>query len=92
MDGHELIELANREADKGHERYSSTWIAYMNGFIEGFRKAEQEQHIKDIMKMDEEESYKIEHLINDTYQVIGETTGTIWKQGTLEECSDWMML
>lgn len=40
----------------------------------------------------DEESYKIEHLVNDTYQVIGETSGTVWKQGTLEECNEWVML
>lgn len=40
----------------------------------------------------DEESYKIEHLVNDTYQVIGETSGTVWKQGTLDECNEWVML
>lgn len=41
---------------------------------------------------EDEESYRIENLINDTYQVIGETSGTVWKQGTLEECNEWVML
>ena len=40
----------------------------------------------------DEESYKIEHLVNNTYQVIGENSGTVWKQGTLEECNEWVML
>lgn len=38
-----------------------------------------------------EEIYKIEHLINNTYQVVSETSGTVWKQGTMEECNDWIM-
>jgi len=39
-----------------------------------------------------EEEYDIQHLINDTYQVVGRKTGTVWKQGTMEECNDWVML
>ena len=39
-----------------------------------------------------EEEYDIQHLINDTYQVVGKETGTVWKQGTMEECNDWVML
>ena len=39
-----------------------------------------------------EEDYEIKHLINDTYQVVGKESNTVWKQGTMEECNDWVML
>lgn len=39
-----------------------------------------------------EEEFEIKHLINDTYQVVGKDSNTIWKQGTMEECNDWVML
>ena len=39
-----------------------------------------------------EEEFKIKHLINDTYQVVGKESSTVWKQGTMEECNDWVML
>tara|TARA_R110000787_G_C13230145_1_gene427151 strand:- start:47 stop:334 length:288 start_codon:yes stop_codon:yes gene_type:complete len=39
-----------------------------------------------------EEEFEINHLINDTYQVVGKDSSTVWKQGTMEECNDWVML
>ncbi|TXD45897.1 hypothetical protein [Polaribacter sp. IC073] len=39
-----------------------------------------------------EEEFEIHHLINDTYQVIGKDSNTVWKQGTLEDCNEWVML
>lgn len=39
-----------------------------------------------------EEEFEIKHLINDTYQVVGKESNTVWKQGTMEECNDWVML
>tara|TARA_R110000744_G_scaffold319826_1_gene426075 strand:- start:62 stop:361 length:300 start_codon:yes stop_codon:yes gene_type:complete len=39
-----------------------------------------------------EEEFEIKHLINDTYQVVGKESNTIWKQGTMEECNEWVML
>ena len=39
-----------------------------------------------------EEEFEIKHLINDTYQVVGKESNTVWKQGTIEECNDWVML
>jgi hypothetical protein len=39
-----------------------------------------------------EEGFEINHLINDTYQVVGKDSSTVWKQGTMEECNDWVML
>lgn len=45
----------------------------------------------DEIKQLSEESCKIEHLINDTYQVVGEPSGTVWKQGSLEECNEYLM-
>ena len=39
-----------------------------------------------------EEEFEIKHLINDTYQVVGKESNTVWKQGTTEECNDWVML
>lgn len=39
-----------------------------------------------------EEDYEVVHLSNSTYQVIGKSSKTVWKQGTLEECNDWVML
>ena len=39
-----------------------------------------------------EEEFEISHLINDTYQVVGKDSNTVWKQGTMEECNDWVML
>jgi len=36
--------------------------------------------------------YDVVHLINDTYQVVGRQTQTVWKQGTMEECNDWVQL
>jgi hypothetical protein len=39
-----------------------------------------------------EEEFEIHHLINDTYQVIGKDSNTVWKQGTLEDCNEFVML
>ena len=39
-----------------------------------------------------EEGFEIHHLINDTYQVVGKDSDTVWKQGTLEDCNEWVML
>lgn len=39
-----------------------------------------------------EEGFEIKHLINDTYQVVGKDSNTVWKQGTMEECNEWVML
>jgi DNA mismatch repair ATPase MutS len=39
-----------------------------------------------------EEEFEIKHLINDTYQVVGKESNTVWKQGTMEECNEWVML
>jgi hypothetical protein len=51
----ELLKLATEAADKEPLYSTDEWLAYRDGFIDGFRKAEQEQHIKDIMKADEED-------------------------------------
>ena len=39
-----------------------------------------------------EEEFEMHHLINDTYQVIGKDSNTVWKQGTLEDCNEFVML
>ena len=39
-----------------------------------------------------EEEFEIHHLINDTYQVIGKDSNTVWKQGTLEDCNEFVVL
>ncbi len=39
-----------------------------------------------------EEQYILQHLINDTWQVVGEKTKTVWKQGTKEICQEWLDL
>jgi calcineurin-like phosphoesterase len=39
-----------------------------------------------------EEQYILTHLINDTWQVVGEKTKTVWKQGTKEDCQKWLDL
>jgi len=39
-----------------------------------------------------EEEFEIHHLINDTYQVVGKDSNTVWKQGTLEDCNEFVML
>ena len=39
-----------------------------------------------------EEEFEINHLINDTYQVVGKDSNTVWRQGTMEECNEWVML
>jgi hypothetical protein len=51
----ELLKLATRKAHEEHEVNSSSWYAYRDGFIDGFRKAEQKQYIKNIMKSDEDD-------------------------------------
>ena len=51
----ELLKLATAKAHKEYEVNSPSWFACRDGFIDGFRKAEQLQHIKDIMKADEED-------------------------------------
>lgn len=38
------------------------------------------------------EVFEINHLINDTYQVVGKGSDIVWKQGTMEECNDFVML
>ena len=40
----------------------------------------------------EDLDYDVVHLINNTYQVVGRQTQTVWKQGTMEECNDWVQL
>tara|TARA_R110000764_G_C10799153_1_gene358717 strand:+ start:96 stop:389 length:294 start_codon:yes stop_codon:yes gene_type:complete len=39
-----------------------------------------------------EEQYVLQHLINNTWQVVGEKTNTVWKQGKKEDCIKWMDL
>ena len=39
-----------------------------------------------------EEQYVLQHLINNTWQVVGEKTNTVWKQGEKEDCIKWMDL
>lgn len=39
-----------------------------------------------------EQDYDICHLINDTYQVTGRRTGTVFLQGSFSECNEWVSL
>lgn len=71
-----------------------------NGFMHGFHKGAEAKQLTltDVVNCncDEskqlEEGFEINHLINDTYQVVGKDSSTVWKQGTMEECNDWVIL
>ena len=96
-----LKELLKKSFDAGYD----TSVMYNCGFgdayedFESFYKNEIEQlTLTDVgyCNCDEskqlEEDFEIKHLINDTYQVVGKESNTIWKQGTMDECNDWVML
>ena len=85
--------------DNATENYITTPISVLRYITELEKNNEAKQlNLSGVVKCncDEseqlEEEFEIHHLINDTYQVIGKDSNTVWKQGTLDDCNEFVML